>query len=113
MRTHEHRSLPPQRLILPENARRWCFQGKSHLDGVTTSKYLIQLITIPIKRHTKFGVKRHHMIQCLPVIGDHVRKIKVKAATADTHRRKQHCENITGNINVWRHPRIHRRIQSR
>jgi hypothetical protein len=36
-----------------EYARHWCFQGKSHSDGVTTSEYLTQLVTAPIKRHTK------------------------------------------------------------
>lgn len=39
--------------FLSEYARRWCFQGRSHLDGVTTTEYLTQLVTIPIKRHTK------------------------------------------------------------
>ncbi|EEE0173948.1 hypothetical protein BSU18_004840 [Salmonella enterica subsp. enterica serovar Pomona] len=42
-----------RKYFLPEYAQHWCFQGRSHLDGVTTSEYLTQLVTIPIKRHTK------------------------------------------------------------
>ncbi|WP_145564193.1 hypothetical protein [Yersinia aldovae] len=42
-----------RKYFLPEYARHWCFQGRSHFDGVTTLEYLTQLVTIPIKRHTK------------------------------------------------------------
>lgn len=42
-----------RKYFLPEYAQLWCFQGRSHPDGVTISEYLTQLVTIPIKRYTK------------------------------------------------------------
>ncbi|ECY4647023.1 hypothetical protein ACCN59_004800 [Salmonella enterica subsp. enterica] len=89
-----------RKYFLPEYARLWCFQGRSHLDGVTTTEYLTQLVTIPIKRHTKIRSEATPYDRRSPVTGVHGRKIGIKAYITGIHAEKPCTTALTCSVSV-------------
>lgn len=64
-----------------------------HIDGVTTSEYLTQLITIPIKQHTKVRCDAAPYDPAFTSYWRARKKNRAKSGNrAGTHRWKQHCE---------------------